>query len=67
MIANSAFRIVSSTKETKEDALVVKTVKISFDCFTKNIYLKGLCQLESMRSEVMQIPFNCQYSIVFNA
>ena len=29
--------------------------------------LKGLCQLESMRSEVMQITFNCQNSIVFNA
>ena len=26
--------------------------------------LKGLCQLESMRSEVMQITFNCQTSIV---
>ena len=31
------------------------------------LYLKGLCQLESMRSEVMQITFNCQNSIVFNA
>ena len=31
------------------------------------ISLKGLCQLESMRSEVMQITFNCQNSIVFNA
>ena len=31
------------------------------------VYLKGLCQLESMRSEVMQITFNCQNSIVFNA
>ena len=30
-------------------------------------HLKGLCQLESMRSEVMQITFNCQNSIVFNA
>ena len=29
--------------------------------------LKGLCQLESMRVEVMQITFNCQNSIVFNA
>ena len=29
--------------------------------------LKGLCQLESMRSEVMQITFNCQNSIVLNA
>ena len=29
--------------------------------------LKGLCQLESMRSVVMQITFNCQKSIVFNA
>ena len=29
--------------------------------------LKGLCQLESMRSEVMQITSNCQNSIVFNA
>ena len=29
--------------------------------------LKGLCQLESMLSEVMQITFNCQNSIVFNA
>ena len=29
--------------------------------------LKGLCQLESMHSEVMQITFNCQNSIVFNA
>ena len=29
--------------------------------------LKGLCQLESMRAEVMQITFNCQNSIVFNA
>ena len=28
---------------------------------------KGLCQLESMRSEIMQITFNCQNSIVFNA
>ena len=27
--------------------------------------LKGLCQLESMRSEVMQITYNCQNSIVF--
>ena len=26
--------------------------------------LKGLCQLESMRSEIMQITFNCQNSIV---
>ena len=31
------------------------------------VALKGLCQLESMRSEVMQITFNCQNSIVFNA
>ena len=31
------------------------------------LFLKGLCQLESMRSEVMQITFNCQNSIVFNA
>ena len=31
------------------------------------VRLKGLCQLESMRSEVMQITFNCQNSIVFNA
>ena len=29
--------------------------------------LKGLCQLESMRSEVMHITFKCQNSIVFNA
>ena len=29
--------------------------------------LKGLCQLECTRSEVMQITFNCQNSIVFNA
>ena len=29
--------------------------------------LKGLCQLESFRAEVMQITFNCQNSIVFNA
>ena len=29
--------------------------------------LKGLCQLESIRSEVMQITCNCQNSIVFNA
>ena len=29
-----------------------------------DVYLKGLCQLESMRSEVMQITFNCQNSIV---
>ena len=29
--------------------------------------LKGLCQLESMRSEVIQITFKCQNSIVFNA
>ena len=29
--------------------------------------LKGLCQLESMRYEVMQITFNCQNSTVFNA
>ena len=28
--------------------------------------LKGLCQLESMRAEVMQITFNCQNSIVFS-
>ena len=34
---------------------------------TKGLHLKGLCQLESMRSEVMQITFNCQNSIVFNA
>ena len=27
--------------------------------------LKGLCQLESMRSEVMQITSNCQNYIVF--
>ena len=27
--------------------------------------LKGLCQLESIRSEVMQITFNCQNSIVW--
>ena len=26
--------------------------------------LKGLCQVESMRSEVMQITFHCQNSIV---
>ena len=30
-------------------------------------HLKGLCQLESMRSEVMQITFNCQNSIVFRS
>ena len=30
-----------------------------------DVYLKGLCQLESMRSEVMQITFSCQNSIVF--
>ena len=39
--------------------------------FSENICseddLKGLCQLESMRSEVMKITFNCQNSIVFNA
>ena len=29
--------------------------------------LKGLCQLDNMRSEVMQITFNCQNFIVFNA
>ena len=29
--------------------------------------LKGLCQLESMRVEVIQITFNCHNSIVFNA
>ena len=29
--------------------------------------LKGLCQLESMRADVMQITFNGQNSIVFNA
>ena len=29
--------------------------------------LKGLSQLESMRVEDMQITFNCQNSIVFNA
>ena len=33
----------------------------------ENTHIKGLCQLESMRSEVMQITFNCQNSIVFNA
>ena len=32
-----------------------------------SLILKGLCQLESMRSEVMRITFNCQNSIVFNA
>ena len=32
-----------------------------------SLILKGLCQLESMHSEVMQITFNCQNSIVFNA
>ena len=31
------------------------------------VRLKGLCQMESMRSEVIQITFNCQNSIVFNA
>ena len=29
--------------------------------------LKGLCQLESMCTDIMQITFNCQNSIVFNA
>ena len=28
--------------------------------------LKGLCQLEGMLAEVMQITSNCQNSIVFN-
>ena len=32
-----------------------------------NDFLKGPCQSESMRAEVMQITFNCQNSIVFNA
>ena len=32
-----------------------------------NDILKGPCQLESMCAEVMQITFNCQNSIVFNA
>ena len=35
--------------------------------YREPVHLKGLCQLESMRSEVMQITFNCQNSIVFNA
>ena len=36
-------------------------------CTPSTTHLKGLCQLESMRSEVIQITFNCQNSIVFNA
>ena len=28
--------------------------------------LKGLCQLVSMRTDIIQITFNCQNSIVFN-
>ena len=43
------------------DGFLVNTLKTLFT------QLKGLCQLESMRSEVMQITFNCQNSIVFNA
>ena len=42
--------------------------KLLFSAF-RNKYvgsLKGLCQLESIRSEVMQITFNCQNSIVLN-
>ena len=35
--------------------------------YREPVHLKGLCQLESMRSEVMQITFNCQNSIGFNA
>ena len=47
---------------------------IAFNCFEKQSCFRldqvvtnniGLCQLESMRSEVMQITFNCQNSIVF--
>ena len=38
-----------------------------YSTLISKITLKGLCQLESMRSEVMQITFNCQNSIVFNA
>ena len=44
--------------------------KTSFSAKTYTVLngvLKGLCQLESMRSEAMQITFNCQNSIVFNA
>ena len=44
-------------------------IAIDFMCLhiATRLTLKGLCQLESMRSEVMQITFNCQNSIVFNA
>ena len=41
-------------------------IRINTVCQKKSGELKGLCQLESMRSGVMQITFNCQNSIVFN-
>ena len=42
-------------------------VRLSTYSFYYTVWLTGLCQLESMRSEVMQITFNCENSIVFNA
>ena len=45
--------------------LGIRWIVFCYDSILLN--LKGLCQLESMRSEVMQITFNCQNSIVFNA
>ena len=44
-----------------------KRILLQSKLLVENNILKGLCQLESMRSEVMQITFNCQNSIVFNA
>ena len=44
-----------------------RDTKVTCESGNRLFWLKGLCQLESMRSEVMQITFNCQNSIVFNA
>ena len=56
------------TRPLNSTACPAMSVKPNFTFNKNDVYdLKGLCQLESMRSEVMQITFNCQNSIVFNA
>ena len=50
------------------DSMSGDECQAEFHFYKNDVYdLKRLCQLESMRSEVLQITFNCQNSIVFNA
>ena len=47
-------------EEEVEDNMSTLFVQLTQVLMSHITALKGLCQLESMRSEVMQITFNCQ-------